>query len=188
MSKEKKRFVFLDRDGVINEDRCDYIGSWEEFAFLPKAKEGLALLNEAGYGVVIISNQAGIGKGKVSRINVVDINRRMVGEIEETGGKIHGVYICPHRPDEDCRCRKPQTGMLKEAVKKFNIDVKESFFVGDSPSDIEAGRRLGCRTILIESEKVAAETIAALKPGWKVTSLREAAEVILREPKKKKKK
>ena len=183
------KVVFLDRDGVINEDRPDYVKSWEEFSFLPGAKEAIKALTEVNFGVIVVTNQAGIGKGLVSKIMVDEINRKMVGEIEEVGGKILAVFVCPHRPEDNCDCRKPKTSLFKQAIKKIKINPKQSFMVGNSGRDIEAGKKIGCQTILILDGKVSEEEIVKLKPKFTAASLKEAVSLIVKtkaETKKKK--
>jgi len=177
------KVVFLDRDGVINEDRPDYVKSWEEFSFIPGAKEAIKTLSEAKYVIIIVTNQASVGKGIVSKIAVEEINRRMVGEIGEFGGKIQAVYFCPHKPEDNCQCRKPKTGLFKEAIKRFKINPKQSFVIGDSSRDIEAGKKIGCRTILIVDGRISEEEIVKLKPKFTASNLKEAVVFIL-EPKK----
>ena len=173
------KIIFLDRDGVINENRQDYVKSWEEFSFIPGAIQAIKALNEAKYEVIIVTNQAGIGKGLVSKIAVEEMHRRMVGEIEEGGGKILAVYVCPHRPENGCKCRKPKTALFKEAIKKFKITIKQSFLVGDAPRDIEAGKKIGCQTILILDGKLSEEEIKKVKPKFTAGNLKEAAAIIL---------
>lgn len=173
------KIIFLDRDGVINENRQDYVKSWEEFSFIPGAIEAIKTLNEAKNEVIIVTNQAGIGKGLVSKITVEEMHRRMVGEIEAGGGKIMAVYVCPHRPEDGCKCRKPKTALFKEAIKKFKINSKQSFLVGDSLRDIEAGKKIGCQTILILDGKLSEEEIKKAKPKFTADNLKEAVSIIL---------
>jgi D-glycero-D-manno-heptose 1,7-bisphosphate phosphatase len=131
--------IFLDRDGVINENRADYVKSWEEFQFLPGACEAIALLTAAGHRIVVCTNQAGIAYGKMSQAVVEDIHRRMCSEIAQTGGKIEAVYYCPHGKDEQCVCRKPCPGLLLRARIELELDLTDALFIGDSLSDMQAG-------------------------------------------------
>ncbi len=165
--------VFLDRDGVINEERGEYVKSWEEFSFIPGAKEAIKALTEAGYFIIVITNQAGIRKGIVSKIMVDEINRRMVGEIEAAGGRIKAVYVCPHKANDACECRKPKAGLFKEAIKKFKIEPRKSFVIGDSGRDIEAGKAVGCQSVLING-RLSEDEIERLKPKFIVSNLKEA--------------
>ncbi len=141
--------VFLDRDGVINENRADYVKRWEEFAFLPGIFHPLRLLAQNHVAVVVISNQSAIGRGLVSRETVEEIHYRMRREIELRGGRIDGVYYCPHRPDEGCECRKPKPGLLLQAARDLGIDLGSSYLIGDAVSDIEAALAAGCSPIMV---------------------------------------
>lgn len=144
-----RRAVFLDRDGVINENRQDYVKSWDEFAFLPGTLPSLRRLARTPFAIVVISNQSPINRGLASPSQVNYINERMMNEIEETGGRIDGIYICPHRPDEGCDCRKPRPGLLHQAADELGIDLASSFVVGDALSDIEAALAAGCTPVLV---------------------------------------
>jgi histidinol-phosphate phosphatase family protein len=143
-----KKGAFLDRDGVINRkaDGDDYITRWEDFHFLPGVADGIKLLNRAGWSVIVISNQRCVAKGLLSVENLEAIHRRMSQELGAAGAKIDGIYYCPHEKDAGCNCRKPEPGMLLEAAKEHQIDLQSSWMIGDSETDIEAGRRAGCRT------------------------------------------
>ncbi|MDP2663182.1 MAG: HAD family hydrolase [Dehalococcoidia bacterium] len=141
--------VFLDRDGVINENRPDHVRTWEEFRFLPRAAEAIAQLNMAGYLVFVVTNQAIVNRGQVSRTQVEGINDRMVEEIGKRGGRITEVLYCPHRPEELCECRKPNPGLLYRAAAKYSLDLRQSYLVGDAVSDVAAGLRAGCRNFLV---------------------------------------
>lgn len=144
--------VFIDRDGVVNDYRLHYVKSWEEFAFLPGVFEALADLAKPGrdnLAIVIVSNQAAIGRRIISAETVDDIHRRMIAEIEQHGGRIDLVLYCPHRPDEGCACRKPASGMLRRAAEVLGVDLQQSYLVGDAISDIEAGQNVGCRGTLV---------------------------------------
>ena len=147
---EGRQTVFLDRDGVINRQRKgDYVKSWAEFEFLPGAKEALRLLAEAGYRVVVVTNQRGVARGFLTESDLAAIHDQMVEEARLAGGPIAGVYYCPHEIGQ-CSCRKPAKGLFLEAQHDFaDIVFTRSTVIGDSPADIEAGRSLGCRTIFI---------------------------------------
>jgi len=115
--------VFLDRDGVINHNRSDYVKSWKEFVFLPGALEAIARLAASAYAIVVVTNQSAIGRGIIPVEAVDDIHRRMVRRVQSAGGRIDAVSLCPHRPDEGCLCRKPAPGMLWEAAGQLSIDL-----------------------------------------------------------------
>jgi D-glycero-D-manno-heptose 1,7-bisphosphate phosphatase len=143
------RAVFLDRDGVINENRNDHVKNWSEFCFLPGACDAIAQLSQAGFPVFVITNQAVINRGLVSPETLADINRRMVREIEARGGRIRAIAFCPHRPDEGCSCRKPRPGLLLRLAREHDVALRSSLLVGDALSDIEAGQAVGCETTLV---------------------------------------
>ena len=142
--------VFLDRDGVINVDH-GYVSSWEQFEFLPGAPEALRALQDAGYLLIIVSNQSGIGRGYYSEGDLETLNQAIAEHLGGTlGVTFSGFYHCPHHPTEaagefrqQCDCRKPAPGMIQQAVFDHGIDVKTSLLVGDKDSDIEAGRAAG---------------------------------------------
>lgn len=141
--------IFLDRDGVINENRPGYVKNWSEFCFLPGSKEAIANLTKAGYRIVVCTNQAGVAKGIIPIDTVEDIHRRMVAEIAEAGGRIERVYYCPHGKDENCSCRKPRPGMLLRARDELGIDMNDAIFIGDSISDMHAALAAGVHPILV---------------------------------------
>lgn len=154
--------IFLDRDGVINENRPDYVKSWAEFVFLPGALEALAMLGRLSWPVIVVSNQSAIGRGIVGQEVVDEINGRMVAAVEAAGGRIDGVLYCPHRPDEGCACRKPRPGLLLLAAERFGLDLAASHLIGDAESDILAAQAVGCRAILVKSGR-GAEQLALLR-------------------------
>ncbi len=141
--------VFLDRDGVINQNHHDYVKSWAEFAFLPNVFTPLQRLAHSQFAIIIISNQSAIGRGLTSVATVEDINRRMAAEIARHGGRIDSLYYCPHRPDENCACRKPRPALLQRAAAQLDLDLVRSFLIGDAVSDVEAALNAGCRPILV---------------------------------------
>lgn len=142
------RAIFLDRDGVICENRSDYVKSWEEFRFLHGAKNGVAALSRLGLPIIVITNQAVIGREIVPAKVVEDIHKRMVAELAAHGGRIDQVVYCPHAPEDKCTCRKPEAGMLLQIAVQMGIDLSQSYLVGDAASDLIAGNRVGCRTYL----------------------------------------
>jgi len=173
--------VLLDRDGVINRNKDDYVKTVDEFVFLPGALEGLAKLKEAGITTVVISNQAGVGRGLIEPSELERINRKMLCAVAEHGGEIAGLYYCTHRKDEGCHCRKPQIGLLQTASADLGFDLAEAFLVGDAWSDIEAGRRAGCRTVLTLTGKALAKDVEAwdCKPEHIAVDLPSAVDWIL---------
>ena len=141
--------VFLDRDGVINENRDHHVTSWQEFRFLPGALEAVTRLSRAGVRVFVVTNQAIINRGVVSQALVDSINWRMVSEIRRKGGIVEGIACCPHRPEEKCGCRKPKPGMLIDLARRHAVDLTRAALIGDALTDIEAGQAAGCRTVLV---------------------------------------
>ncbi len=150
----KNKAVFLDRDGVINKKLPnDYVKDWTEFEFLPYVKEAIKLLNQAKFKIIVVTNQAGVGKGIVKKEQLHKIHQQMMDELKESGAHIDGIYYCPHLVEENCNCRKPKPGMLKKAGKEFNIDFKNSWMIGDEPKDIEAGKSAGCKTYQVTTNE-----------------------------------
>lgn len=162
--------VFLDRDGVIIENRSDYVKSWEEVRFLPGALEALRRLNRTEYALVLVTNQSAVGRGIISLDRAMEINRRVIAEIEAQGGRIDASYVCPHRPDEGCNCRKPAPGMLLRAAKELELDLAHSYAIGDAVSDIEAAQAIGARGILVLTGR-GKEQVALLKTKGKANCL-----------------
>ena len=144
--------VFLDRDGVINRKLDhDYVKCWDEFEFLPQSLEAISMLTRAEFPLIVVTNQACINKGIISHAQLAEIHRRMIEGIEQAEGEICDIYYSPHRPDENSEYRKPKPGMLLQAVTEHNIDISLSYLIGDSPTDILAGKSVGCRSYLIWS-------------------------------------
>lgn len=152
-TREKlKNVVFLDRDGVINADSPDYIKSWEEFNFLPGSLQALADLTRAGYHLIVITNQSMIGRGMVPLPVLEQMHGRMRKAVEQAGGVIHDIIFCPHRPEDHCRCRKPEPGMILEAGRCHGIDLSSTVMIGDNAKDVICGRNAGCgATILVRT-------------------------------------
>ena len=147
-----KRVVFLDRDGVINQDSPDYIRSWAEYIFLPDSLEALRLLTRKGYTLIVISNQSIIGRKWIPLEVLDDMHRRLQDTVAEHGGRITDIFFCPHTPDAGCTCRKPKPGMIEAACRKYDVDVADAVMIGDSAKDILCGKAAGCgRTILVRT-------------------------------------
>jgi D-glycero-D-manno-heptose 1,7-bisphosphate phosphatase len=145
----KQRAVFLDRDGVINIKRPDHVKSWEEFEFLPGVLSALARLKLLGWPVVVVSNQAVIGRRLASQRVVDNIHVRMLSEVLQGGGRLDQIFYCPHHPNDGCNCRKPKPGLLLQAAQAMDLDLRNSFMIGDAESDIQAALEVGCWPILI---------------------------------------
>jgi D-glycero-D-manno-heptose 1,7-bisphosphate phosphatase len=144
--------VFLDRDGVINEDSPDYIKSWAEFRFIPGSLEAIARLTRSGLSVIVITNQSVINRRMVAVAELEAMHRRMRRAVSDRGGRITDIFYCPHRPDEGCGCRKPKPGLFFAARDRHGIDLSGAVMVGDSVKDILAGQAAGCgRTVLVQT-------------------------------------
>ena len=141
--------LFLDRDGVINENRPDHVKCWDEFEFLPGVLESIRRLAETNLPIFVVTNQAVISRGHLSEATLNDIHSRMLDAIQNAGGRIDKVYYCPHDKRDLCDCRKPAPGMLKQAAEEYGIDLTRSFIVGDAWTDVEAGLSVGARSILV---------------------------------------
>lgn len=159
------RAVFLDRDGVINENRVDHVKSWDEFHFLPGAPEAVARLACAGLKVFVVTNQAVVNRGIVTYEMIHAINARMIRELEKRGGRIDAVAFCPHRPDERCGCRKPEPGLLIGLARRHGLQLHDCVIIGDALNDVEAGIAAGCRAILVLTGRGMDQLALAQKSG-----------------------
>lgn len=137
------RAIFLDRDGVIIENVDSYVRSWEDVQLLPGSLDALARLKFSPYKIVLVTNQSAVGRGIIQSSTAVEINNRLVRIIEDAGGRIDGVYMCPHAPEDGCNCRKPRPGLLLQAASQLEIDLGRSILVGDALTDIQAGQTAG---------------------------------------------
>jgi histidinol-phosphate phosphatase family protein len=146
--------VILDRDGTLNRrpPRAHYITRPNDFDWLPGSLEALRLLNERGYRVVVVSNQAGIGRGAMTEADLAAIHRKMLDEAEQAGGRVDAVYHCPHDWDDACDCRKPAPGMLFRAQREFDLDLTRTPFIGDDERDAQAADAAGCPARLVSDE------------------------------------
>lgn len=143
-----RRAVFLDRDGTMARD-VPYCSRPEDFELFPGVPEAIALINRSGLLAVVITNQSGIARGYFTEEALHRIHRKMLTELERYGARLDGIYYCPHHPDDGCDCRKPKTALFRRAAEELGIDLQNSFVVGDMPLDIEAGRAIGARTVLV---------------------------------------
>lgn len=143
--------IFLDRDGVINRERADYVKTWQEFEFLPGALTALRTLATLNLPLLVISNQSAIGRGLVRLDDVEQIHQKAMQQILAAGGRIDEFFICPHHPDAQCFCRKPKPGLLLDAARKYRLDLRQCLFIGDAVTDFEAAQAAGCQAILVES-------------------------------------
>lgn len=146
-----KGAVFLDRDGVINRKPAQgkYVTHWGEMEVLPGVPEAIALLTKAGFDVVVVSNQRCVAKGLLTAIELEAMHEKLCRELAAKGAFVLGVYYCPHDNQPPCSCRKPSPGMLLKAASEHQLDLEDSWMIGDSEIDIQAGRKAGCRTARI---------------------------------------
>jgi D-glycero-D-manno-heptose 1,7-bisphosphate phosphatase len=167
LPNHKKRAVFLDRDGVINEILFfEELGIIEtpfhpkQFRLLPNAAQAIAQLNRLGLKTIVVSNQPGVAMSHFSKETLSAINKKMTRLLAEKKARLDGIYYCLHHPQKgkgplkkQCLCRKPRPGLLYQAAKDFNLDLRKSYIIGDSITDVQAGRRAGCKTILLAHSK-----------------------------------
>lgn len=156
--------VFLDRDGTLNEDR-GYVTSPEQLLLFSGVSEALARLNQLGVRVILVTNQSAIGRGMMTTHDLQHIHQKLAGLLRAHGGRIDEIYVCPHRPDEGCACRKPHVAMIKQAAERFSLDMSQSFFVGDKCSDLEAAHKAGVIGVLVMSSVYSEAAIKARDNG-----------------------
>lgn len=149
--------VFLDRDGTINEEK-DYLHRIEDFVFIPGAPEAIQRLRDAGFLVIVVTNQSGVARGYFSREDVDRLHEHIQRELAKIGTAVDAFYLCPHHPEKgkgefkvDCDCRKGRPGMLLQAAAEHGIDLAASWMIGDKRADLEAGRAAGCRSLLVRT-------------------------------------
>jgi D-glycero-D-manno-heptose 1,7-bisphosphate phosphatase len=148
----KRPAIFIDRDGVINCRRPgDYVLDWSQFEFVPGIRAALKQLSTLGLPMIVISNQAAVGKGLLDRASLEDITARMNETLLTDGTALAAAYYCPHRIEDNCPCRKPKPGLLLSAAADFDIDLPRSVFIGDSETDAEAARAADCGSVLFGS-------------------------------------
>lgn len=177
--------IFLDRDGVINEDSPAYIKHPDEFHFIPKSPEAIALLCRHGFDIILITNQSAIGRNMMSLETSEAIFEKLKKGVDRAGGSIKDIFFCPHLPKAGCDCRKPLPGLILQALKTHSLDPGHSLMVGDSARDIECGLAAGCvKTILVATGNgpVALKTLAAkgIVPDYYAKDLFDAALWIIR--------
>lgn len=160
----RPKTVLIDRDGTLNVrmGKAEYVRSWSQWRWLGGAREALARLTQAGYGIAVITNQPGIARGALEPESLADIHEHMIQEAAEAGARIDAVYFCPHNWDEGCPCRKPKPGLLFQAQRDFHLDLSRTYFIGDDPRDEEAARAAGARFIMIGDDFSLVEAVGAL--------------------------
>jgi D-glycero-D-manno-heptose 1,7-bisphosphate phosphatase len=140
--------IFLDRDGTVIHD-TGYPNDPQQVHLLPGAGEALARLQQQGFHLILVSNQSGVNRGIITEVQALEVHRQVLASLTHYGVRIDAAYYCTHVPEEGCSCRKPAPGMLLGAAAELGLDLSRAFMIGDKPSDIEAGMRAGCRTILL---------------------------------------
>lgn len=153
MRTVRTRAILLDRDGVLNRDRVDYVKNADELVMIDGVPEAVAALGGAGYTVLVVTNQSCVGKGILPMAGVRGICDLIQHRLGEGGGRVDAFYICPHAPDDGCDCRKPAPGLMLQAQRDWGFDPAETWLVGDATRDILAGEAAGCRTALVRTGK-----------------------------------
>lgn len=148
---EERRLVVLDRDGVINRESPDFIRSPAEWLPLPGSIRAIADLTRAGFTVVVATNQSGVGRGLFNTETLAGIHARMTSAVEAGGGRLAGIFVCPHRPDDACDCRKPRAGLMRQIEAHFGVSLHNAPAIGDSYRDLEAAWAVGARAILVRT-------------------------------------
>lgn len=156
------KLIILDRDGVINEDSDDYVKSVDEWIPIPGSIDAIVALSKAGYTIVVATNQSGIGRGLFDLDDFEAMNEKLFSLVEEKGGRIDGIFYCPHTPDDQCNCRKPKTGLIDAIENELGISAKNALVVGDAERDLVAGLAKGCRAFLVKTGK-GRKTLAKLE-------------------------
>ncbi len=175
--------VFVDRDGTIARD-VNYCRRPEDFEILPSAPQAIRLLNKNGFKVVVITNQSGIARGYFTEDTLAQIHGKMESELARHGARLDAIYYCPHHPDDGCDCRKPEKALFLRAAKELHINSAHSFMIGDMQMDIDAGKALGCKTVLVTTGPNGGNGIIN-PPDFTADSLLEAAQWIIRNTGKK---
>lgn len=168
------KLVIIDRDGTINEDRDDYVKSHEEWVPIPGSLEALVRLHQAGWHVVIATNQSGLGRGLFDMATLNAMHQKMAEMLARMGGRIDAIFFCPHAPEENCDCRKPRPGLFHQIAQRYGIELAGVPSVGDTLRDVQAGHAAGCAPHLVLTGKSVAlseqdlQHMHGLVPGLKV--------------------
>jgi histidinol-phosphate phosphatase family protein len=174
----QRRFVVLDRDGTIIVER-HYLSDPAGVELLPRVASGLQHLSALGLGVVVVTNQSGVGRGLFDTTRLALIHQQLCVLLAAEGIHLDGIYFCPHIPADDCACRKPRTGLLERAAQELGFDPEIAFVIGDKPCDIELGQRVGATTFLVRTGYGAAVAAdATISPDYVVNGVWEAAQMI----------
>jgi len=145
--------IFFDRDGIINKVRFDYVKNVKELELFPEFPPLVKSLKKHGFLIIVITNQSAINRGLMTESSLREIHKKIQDHMKINGTSIDGFYYCPHRPDENCDCRKPKSGLLFQAANDFSIELQSSWMIGDNDSDVTAGSNVGCKTRKITNLK-----------------------------------
>jgi D-glycero-D-manno-heptose 1,7-bisphosphate phosphatase len=176
--------IFLDRDGVIIENRPNYVRSWEDVVIFPQAVSALSQIRLSPYKIVIVTNQSVVGRGILSHQDAEAINNRVVAELEKAGCRIDGLFMCPHAPEARCACRKPQPGLIIQAAQALSVDLSRSWMIGDAWSDLLAGHNAGIRqNVMVRTGRGQEQSLLPKPPGLEsavfVDTLAQALEALI---------
>jgi len=170
--------VFLDRDGVINVDK-EYVHKIEDFDFIPRAIDALKILSKTNFKIIIVTDQSGIGRGYYTVKDYNAVTEYMLSEFNKNNIRIDEIYYCPHHPEENCECRKPNKKLILNAEKSFNLDLEKSYIIGDKTKDIMLGKNAGCKTIAVKTGKGGNDGEFDVKPDFIADDLSDAVNIIL---------
>lgn len=168
------KLVILDRDGVINHDSDAYIKSEDEWEPIDGSLEAIARMSQAGLRIVVATNQSGVARGLFDLASLARMHTKMHGLVAQAGGHIDAVFFCPHLDTNDCDCRKPNPGMMRDALRRLRIDADDAIVVGDKLTDLQAGRAAGCAVALVHTGK-GAKTAAHARQELDALNAREFA-------------
>lgn len=178
----RRRFVMLDRDGTIIVAH-PYLSDVRRVELIPGAASGMRQLSEAGFGLVVITNQSAVNRGFLDLVRLEQIHWRMRTLLDQEGVHLDGIYFCPHTPEDDCYCRKPRTGLVERAAKDLDFDPRAGFLIGDNTCDVELGRHLGATTFLVRTGYGSQAAVEApVAPDYVAADLCAAARIIRRLP------
>jgi len=175
----KNRAVFVDRDGTLAPD-VNYCRRPEDFNLFPETPQAIRMLNDAGFKVIVITNQSGLARGYFTEGTLARIHQKMIDELKKEGACIDAIYYCPHHPDDNCECRKPGTVLFEKAASDLDIDLSQSFVIGDREIDIKPGKAIGTKTILVSTGPTKG-LVTAVIPDYKASNLLDATRWIKRQ-------
>jgi len=180
LSEEITKVVFLDRDGVLNTRYPEYISRWQDYVFYPWTFQALRNLTESGGKLFLITNQSGIGRGFFTKKMLDKIHMELQKRLAESGGILTEIYYCPHHPEANCNCRKPETEMLEKAAAAYDFNLSESWVIGDHSVDIEAGNRARAKTIQLRTGVSTGSNPAEhAEPDYRAANLLEATDIVI---------